>query len=68
MGNSCMKSSSVELSFTEKQKYNLSLRKKNIELPPSPKDLENYWNEPTNFDLQMGNKENMKKVIKELGI
>jgi hypothetical protein len=63
-----MKSYSVEPSFTEKEKYNLSSINKNIELPPSPKVLGNYWNEPTNFDLQMGNKENMKKVIKELGI
>jgi hypothetical protein len=68
MGNSCIKSSSVETSFTEKEKYNLSLRKKNIELPPPTENLENYWNEPTNFNLQMGDKENVKRVIKELGI
>lgn len=34
----------------------------------SPKNLGKYWLDHVTFDLQMGNKENVKRVVKELGI
>jgi len=66
MGNTCIKSSAVN----ENLGNHLALRtfKKRQNKAPSPKDLGKYWTEHVQFNLQMGDRENVKRVIKELGI
>lgn len=66
MGNTCMKSSVLN----ENSKNQLSIRtsKRKNSKAVSPKDLGKYWSEHVQFNLQMGDKENVKRVIKELGI
>ena len=66
MGNTCMKSSVVN----ENSGNQLYLRtsKKRQTKASSPKDLGKYWTEHVQFNLEMGDKENVKRVIKELGI
>ena len=66
MGNTCMKSFAVN----ENTGNQLSLRisKKRQNKASSPKDLGKYWTEHVEFSLKTGDKNNVKRVIKELGI
>ena len=66
MGNTCMKSSVVN----ENSRNQVAIRtvKRKNSKASSPKDLGKYWTEHVQFNLEMGDKENVKRVIKELGI
>jgi hypothetical protein len=61
-----MKSSAVN----ENSQNHVTLRtlKKRQNKDSPSKDLGKYWTEHVEFNLQMGDKENVKRVIKELGI
>jgi hypothetical protein len=54
----------------ENPRHQVALRtlKKKQNKASSPKDLGKYWTEHLHFNLQMGDKENVKRVIKALGI